>query len=381
MTLLIVIVVLALIFDYINGFHDAANSIATIVSTKVLTPFQAVVWAAFFNFVAFFIFKDHAVANTIGKTVHQEFITLPVIFAGLIAAILWNLLTWWYGIPSSSSHTLIGGFAGAAITHAFLTKGFTGISTIVEIKKITQIILFIFLAPLLGMVISIFITIVTIMRNLWAKIGVIILTAIGTWFLFASFERTKLEENLASYYKIENLKKEAAKDPSKNIEYTTALAHLNEAKPMMKEYKSLGATGLAAKIKSEVDGNVNVPVLSKLFMKADNSVIVNGIMIMILIFICVYIYSEKVRTPNAFRTAKMFKRLQLLSSGAFSIGHGGNDAQKVMGIIGAAFVAYNSSRYPDVGTTLKDFPAHWDPKLRIPRGQVVAAASIVSPKY
>ena len=113
-------IILALIFDYINGFHDAANSIATIVSTKVLTPFQAVIWAAFFNFVAYFIFQDHAVANTIGITVHQEFITLPMILAGLIAAIMWNLLTWWYGIPSSSSHTLIGGFAGAAISHAFL---------------------------------------------------------------------------------------------------------------------------------------------------------------------------------------------------------------------------------------------------------------------
>ena len=119
MTLLIVIIVLALLFDYINGFHDAANSIATVVSTKVLTPLQAVVWAAFFNFVAFFIFKDHAVANTIGKTVHGEFITLQVIFSGLIAAIAWNLLTWWYGIPSSSSHTLIGGFAGAAVVNAF----------------------------------------------------------------------------------------------------------------------------------------------------------------------------------------------------------------------------------------------------------------------
>src|SRR6187401_3462846 len=123
LTLLIVIIMLALVFDYINGFHDAANSIATIVSTKVLTPFQAVVWAAFFNFVAFFIFKDHAVANTIGKTVHTNYITLPVILSGLIAAIFWNLLTWWYGIPSSSSHTLIGGFAGAAITHAFIAKG------------------------------------------------------------------------------------------------------------------------------------------------------------------------------------------------------------------------------------------------------------------
>lgn len=87
---LIIIIALALIFDYINGFHDAANSIATIVSTKVLTPFQAVVWAALFNFTAFFIFKDHGVANTIANTVKQEFITLPVIFSGLLAAIGWN---------------------------------------------------------------------------------------------------------------------------------------------------------------------------------------------------------------------------------------------------------------------------------------------------
>src|SRR5436190_4712974 len=181
MTLLIVIIVLALIFDYINGFHDAANSIATIVSTKVLTPFQAVVWAAFFNFVAYFIFKDHAVANTIGKTVHQEFITLPVILAGLIAAIIWNLLTWWYGIPSSSSHTLIGGFAGSAICHAIMVKGAIGVSSIVEMEKITKTILFIFLAPLIGMAISIFFSIVTIMRNTWARIGMMVLIAIGLW--------------------------------------------------------------------------------------------------------------------------------------------------------------------------------------------------------
>src|SRR4030095_13242801 len=112
--LLITIIACALIFDFINGFHDAANSIATVVSTKVLTPLQAVVWAAFFNFVAFFIFQDHGVADTIAKTVHKEIITLPVVLSGLLAAITWNLLTWWYGIPSSSSHTLIGGFAGAA---------------------------------------------------------------------------------------------------------------------------------------------------------------------------------------------------------------------------------------------------------------------------
>ena len=108
MTLVVAIIVLALIFDYINGFHDAANAIATIVSTKVLTPIQAVLWAAMFNFGAFFLFKDHAVANTISKTVVDTYITLEVILAGIIAAIFWNLLTWWYGIPSSSSHTLIG---------------------------------------------------------------------------------------------------------------------------------------------------------------------------------------------------------------------------------------------------------------------------------
>jgi len=117
LTLLIIIIVMALGFDLINGFHDAANSIATIVSTKVLTPFQAVIWAALFNFVAFWIF-DLKVANTVAKTVHSDTINLYVIFAGLIAAICWNLLTWWFGVPSSSSHTLIGGFAGAAVAHA-----------------------------------------------------------------------------------------------------------------------------------------------------------------------------------------------------------------------------------------------------------------------
>jgi PiT family inorganic phosphate transporter len=197
MTLVIVIIALALIFDYINGFHDAANSIATVVSTKVLTPFQAVVWAAFFNCVAYFIFKDHAVANTISKTVNKEFITLPVILSGLIAAIFWNLLTWWYGIPSSSSHTLIGGFAGAAIAHAISVKGI-GISwgKIVESDIIIKTIIFIFLAPLIGMVISIFITVVTVMRNIWIRLGIIALVTILTVFLFDYFENSKMNENL-----------------------------------------------------------------------------------------------------------------------------------------------------------------------------------------
>lgn len=155
MTLLITIIVLALLFDYINGFHDAANSIATIVSTKVLTPFQAVLWAAFFNFAAFFIAKyiigEFGIANTVSKTVYEQYITLPVIFSGIVAAIVWNLTTWWFGIPSSSSHTLIGGFAGAAI----MNSGFSSI----RVAVIVKIASFIILAPFIGMVISSLLTI------------------------------------------------------------------------------------------------------------------------------------------------------------------------------------------------------------------------------
>src|ERR1700752_1361691 len=180
---IITIIALALIFDLINGFHDAANSIATVVSTKVLTPFQAVVWAAMFNFIAFWIF-DLKVANTVAKTVHSDSINLYVILAGLIAAICWNLLTWWYGIPSSSSHTLIGGFAGAAIAHAYISMDGGKFVGIIEMDKITKTVLFIFLAPLIGMVISIFITLVTIMRNTWVRIGIILGMAVITFFLF-----------------------------------------------------------------------------------------------------------------------------------------------------------------------------------------------------
>lgn len=154
MPILITIVVLAIIFDLINGFHDAANSIATVVSTKVLTPFQAVIWAAFFNFVAFWIF-DLKVADTVAKTVHSDAIDLNVIFGGLIAAIFWNLLTWWYGIPSSSSHTLIGGFAGAAIAHA-------GSFEVVNQESIIKTFLFIFFAPIIGMLIAYILTIIII---------------------------------------------------------------------------------------------------------------------------------------------------------------------------------------------------------------------------
>lgn len=182
--LLIVIIVLALIFDYINGFHDAANSIATIVSTKVLTPFQAVLWAALWNFAAFFLAAyilpgGFKIGNTIAKTVSEDFITLEVIFSGLLAAIAWNLLTWWFGIPSSSSHTLIGGFLGAALMHALvldykdiamahpdynffatLTAAFKQLTTqsVVKFNKVIPIFLFIFMAPIIGMVISVLIT-------------------------------------------------------------------------------------------------------------------------------------------------------------------------------------------------------------------------------
>jgi len=164
MILLIIVIILAVIFDFINGFHDAANSISTIVSSRVLTPFQAVLWAASFNFIAYFIAKyiigEFGIASTVSKVVWEQFITLPIILAGLIAAILWNLLTWWLGIPSSSSHTLIGGFAGAAIC----AGGFKAIHTSIIIKIAS----FIVLAPLIGLITSAIITIIV----LWAFKGV-----------------------------------------------------------------------------------------------------------------------------------------------------------------------------------------------------------------
>lgn len=215
-TLLVIIIVLAFIFDYINGFHDAANSIATIVSTKVLTPFQAVVWAAFFNFTAFFIskyiFKEFGIGNTVAKWVNADFITLEVLMAGIMAAITWNLITWWFGIPSSSSHTLMGGFIGAAIAHA---GGFSGeAGDVINYAKVVPTFLFIFFAPLIGMFIAFVITI-------------------------------------------------------------------------------------------------------------------------IIVHLC--------KRSNPYKAENWFKKLQLVSSAAFSIGHGGNDAQKVMGIIGAAIIFYEKN--------------------------------------
>jgi PiT family inorganic phosphate transporter len=251
-TILIVIIVLALVFDYINGFHDAANSIATIVSTKVLTPFQAVIWAAFFNFVAFFIFSDHAVANTVAKTVKPDVVNgaegMTIILAGLIAAIFWNLLTWWYGLPSSSSHTLIGGFAGAAIAAA----GFSSIDSAMIMKTV----IFIVLAPLIGMFISIFITLITIQRSFWLKLA-IISTIVTACVVFVPFKN---------------------------------------------DFERYALAGLG------------------------------------IVFVLSYFYNY-LKGENAYRTGNMYKKLQLVSSAAFSIGHGGADAQKVMGIITAALIA------------------------------------------
>ncbi len=151
---LICIIILALIFDFINGFHDAANSIATIVSTKVLTPFQAVAWAAAFNFIAFFIFKEHKVAGTIANIISENIINFKVLLAATIAAISWNLLTWYYGIPSSSSHTLIGGLAGAAIA----AGGLSGVNT----HPIYIALVFMVLSPIIGLIFGFLITVITV---------------------------------------------------------------------------------------------------------------------------------------------------------------------------------------------------------------------------
>ncbi|MFN8281666.1 MAG: PiT family inorganic phosphate transporter [Chitinophagales bacterium] len=429
MEFLIVIIALALLFDYINGFHDAANSIATIVSTKVLTPFQAVLWAAFFNFVAFLIFKDHAVANTIGKTVNEGFITLPVIFSGLIAAIIWNLLTWWYGIPSSSSHTLIGGFAGAAITHAFIKNGgYVPLKDIVDSAKIIKTVSFILLAPLIGMAISMFYTLIMMQKDTWIKCGVLLLTCVGIWFTFIHFQEKKIDENVEKFFRVDKYKKDLV-DPekaaerektqekldkattnahkafayisdyeSKGSEYVTneiaqnvdlnmvtasriddkiklffkvkqlkilaekdathkqayefAKAAADSLKPIAKKHNELGYDKMVEMMLAKVpvqpdqiaDFNKAVRVdvkkdLAKEIDKGNNRIIRFGLIAMLLIIIASFIYTEKIKEPSAQRTANNFKKMQLLSSAAFSIGHGGNDAQKVMGIIAAALIA------------------------------------------
>jgi PiT family inorganic phosphate transporter len=149
MTFLYIVVALVIIFDFINGFHDSANSIATVVSTKVLSPFAAVSMAAFFNFVAFLVFKLK-VATTMGNVIHSDVINLTVIAAALVAAISWNLITWWLGLPSSSSHTLVGGLVGAAVA----SSGWGS----VMMPAVIKIVIFIVIAPVLGMLMSFFIS-------------------------------------------------------------------------------------------------------------------------------------------------------------------------------------------------------------------------------
>jgi PiT family inorganic phosphate transporter len=429
MEFIIVIIILALVFDYINGFHDAANSIATIVSTKVLTPFQAVIWAAFFNMIAFFIFQDHAVANTIGKTVNKEFITLPVIFAGLIAAIIWNLLTWWYGIPSSSSHTLIGGFAGAAITHAFIQNhGLMPIKDIIDSGKVLKTVMFIFLAPLIGMIISMFYTLVMMNRNTWIKTGILLVSCVAIWFTFIRFQEKKIDENVEKFFRVDKYEKEVAdpkkagdkakneekllkaktnavksfeyikhyeskgskvvadeiadnvdlnmvtasriedklklffeverlktvaeKDTTKKQAYNFAKAAIDSLKPLTKKHQDIGQEKMAAAMVEtglvqpnkidEFTKMVKVDIkkdLAKEMDKSNNRIIRYGLIVMLLLIILSFIYTEQIKEPSAQRTANNFKKLQLLSSAAFSIGHGGNDAQKVMGIIAAALIA------------------------------------------
>jgi len=281
MIFLIVIIALALIFDYINGFHDAANSIATVVSTKVLTPAQAVIWAAMFNFVAFFIFKDHGVANTIAKTVKTDVVhghdMLVVIFSGLLAAIFWNLLTWWFGIPSSSSHTLIGAFSGAAIAYG----GFGTVNPDPVIKTIA----FIFLAPVIGMIIAFIISLWFIhsFRKGWMPkiIAFAMCVAVG-FFLY------------------------------KNMEFNPA------------------------KLKTHFDSYI----LKVIFHSANFKWILLASILLIMAGFTLFLNGL-----NANRANFWFKRLQLVSSAAFSIGHGGNDAQKVMGIIMVSLIAYDPTRY------------------------------------
>lgn len=292
MTLLIVIIVLALLFDYINGFHDAANSIATIVATKVLTPFQAVLWAAFFNFLAYWVF-GFGVADTVAKTAHTSSIDLVVILSGILAAIIWNLITWWKGIPSSSSHTLIGGFAGAAIAHGFRNvtdpehAGFKIVNWLKAAKEgelfpsgVLIVIVFIVFAPLLGMIISYFISLwmmYSSKKNIYPKIATVVLMLLALWFF---------------------------------------------------------STVLKFDIKPE-DARFHNPILAVITLPSN----IKWFLVAV-IFFSIAIFNLAFSSFSTSTAEKVLKKMQLLSSAAFSLGHGGNDSQKVMGIIAAAVAVY-----------------------------------------
>ena len=311
-TLLIVIIVLALIFDYINGFHDAANAIATVVATKVLSPFQAVLWAAFFNFLAYWVF-GLGVANTVAKTADASQINLIVILAGVVAAIIWNLITWWQGIPSSSSHTLIGGFAGAAIAHAIAMHGFSDYSIQVDGESVTRhwydivswykagknggvpsgvfiIIAFIVLAPLLGAIASYLISIWLLnasKKSILPKLFTISLMVLTILFVYSQ---------MVPYEKIENPRFDS---------------HLW----------------------SVVFESHNI----KWFLVA-------------FIILCISLFALVFSSLNLHKADAVLKKMQLLSSAAFSLGHGGNDSQKVMGIIAAAVAVYIKTSGVDIMT-------------------------------
>lgn len=281
LTLLLIIIVLALIFDYINGFHDAANAIATIVATKVLTPFQAVVWAAFFNFLAYWVF-GFGVADTVAKTANTMEINLVVILAGIIAAIIWNLLTWWLGIPSSSSHTLIGGFAGAAIAHA----GFNVVLWYHAGKPgemptgVLIIVGFIVLAPLIGAIVSYGISIWLLhsaKKSILPKLFTLSLMAVTVWFIYSK---------MTWYNEI--------KHPRFDSHFWSILTEPHNIKWLLVAF------------------------------------IILSVSVFCLIF----------SSLNQSQSTKWLRKMQLLSSASFSLGHGGNDSQKVMGIIAAAVVVY-----------------------------------------
>jgi PiT family inorganic phosphate transporter len=149
-----VICVFAFSFDFLNGFHDAANSVATVVSTRVLTPAQAVCWAAFFNFVAAFSLGT-GVAKTVGSgMIKDEFVTPWVLLAALCGAIIWDLATWWLGLPTSSSHALVGALAGSAVAEAQITKGFGASLMPIIASGWLKTLAFIVLAPLIGLVLA-----------------------------------------------------------------------------------------------------------------------------------------------------------------------------------------------------------------------------------
>ncbi|MFY9676113.1 MAG: inorganic phosphate transporter [Terriglobales bacterium] len=152
--LVLITILVALIFDFVNGFHDSANSIATVVSTRVLSPRIAVLWAATFNFLAAF-FLGTAVAKTIGSgMIHLEFVTQYVVLAGLFGAIIWDLLTWWWGLPTSSSHALIGGFAGAAMANAALHHPDLSVFSVIIKEGWYKTLIFIVIAPVIGLVLG-----------------------------------------------------------------------------------------------------------------------------------------------------------------------------------------------------------------------------------